>query len=96
VGTVGLAVDDGRAGAANALAAVVVERDRLLAGVRQVLVDHIEHLQEGHVRVEVRGLVTLELAGGGGVLLAPDLELNFHGRKRLVVLSVSVGGAAHL
>ncbi len=39
--------------AADALAAVVIERDRLLAVGDQLLVDHVEHLEERHVGVDV-------------------------------------------
>ena len=49
---VGLAVDHQRAGAADALAAVVVEDDRLLALVDEALVDEVEHLEERHLVVD--------------------------------------------
>jgi hypothetical protein len=48
------AVDHHAAHAADALAAVVVERDRLLAVERSALVEHVEHLEERHVRGDVR------------------------------------------
>jgi hypothetical protein len=48
-----LPVDDHAAGAADALAAVVVERDRLLVGEDQLLVEDVEHLEEGHVLGDV-------------------------------------------
>ena len=43
--------------AADAFAAVVLERDRLFALLDQVFVEHVEHLQERHVRVDVVDLV---------------------------------------
>ena len=52
-GPCGAAVDDDAAGAADALAAVVVERDRLLALRDQALVDDVEHLEERHVGADV-------------------------------------------
>ena len=59
---VGLAVDHHAAGAANPLAAIVVERDRLLPVLDQLLVEHVEHLQKRHVGRDVVELVGLELA----------------------------------
>ena len=46
VRAVGLAVDHERAGAADSLAAVVRERDRLLALRGQLVVHDVEHLEE--------------------------------------------------
>ena len=57
----------------------MVEGDRLLTFGDQPLVDDVEHLQEGHVGVEVRGLVGLHLAWGAGAGLPPDAEGEFHG-----------------
>ena len=54
LGTVGHAVDHETAHAADALAAIVIERDRLLALRDQAFVDHIQHLQKRHVRADVR------------------------------------------
>jgi hypothetical protein len=71
------AVDDHVARAADALAAVVLERHRLLALLDQVLVEDVEHLEERHVLV--RGdLVGLERARGVGARLAPDVQLQSH------------------
>ena len=44
------AVDHAAAHAADAFAAIVVERDRLFALRDQVLVQHVEHFEERHVR----------------------------------------------
>ncbi len=46
LGPVGQTVDHHTAGPADALAAVVIEGDGLLALVRQALVEEVEHLQE--------------------------------------------------
>ena len=54
---VGHAVDDHAALPADALAAVVVEGDRVVALQRQPLVEHVQHLQEGHVLGDVGHLV---------------------------------------
>ena len=71
LGTVGDAVDHLRAGAADPLAAVVVEDDRLFAALDQVLVDFVEHLEKRHVGADVLRLVLLESPLVLGVLLTP-------------------------
>jgi hypothetical protein len=43
------AIHEEAARAADALAAVGVERDGILAGRNQPFVDHVEHLQKRHV-----------------------------------------------
>ena len=75
---VGNAIDDERAGAADAFPAVGVERDRFPAARDELLIDDIEHFQERHVRDDVLGFVDLEAAGRARVLLAPDLEDEIH------------------
>jgi len=72
------AIDDDRAHAADALPAIGVKGDWLLAAGDEVLVDHVEHLQEGHVGGEIAGRVGLEPARGGGVFLPPDFEGQVH------------------
>jgi len=67
-------VDHQRAHAADALAAVVIERDGLLALVGELLVEDVEHLEERRVRGHVRDLVGHELAGGLAIRLAPDMK----------------------
>ena len=62
LGTVRHAVDHHPARAADALAAVVVERDRLLAVEREPLVHDVEHLEERHVGVDAGHVVRLERA----------------------------------
>jgi hypothetical protein len=75
---VGAAVDDEPARAADPLAAVVVERDRLLALLDQALVDDVEHLEKRHLRADVGRLVRDEAALGLRVLLPPDFERDLH------------------
>ena len=79
------AVDDDPALAADPLAAVVVEGDRLLALEDQPLVDDVEHLQERHVGADVAGLVGHEPALGVPVLLPPDVEGQVHRRLGAVL-----------
>jgi hypothetical protein len=69
-----LAVDRAGAGAADALAAVVRERDRLLALLGQAVVHDVEELEERHVRAHAGGGVVHELPGRTSGGLAPDAE----------------------
>ncbi len=48
--------------AADALAAVVVEGDRVLALSHELFVEHVEHLEEGHVLRHLLGVVGHEAA----------------------------------
>ena len=52
-----LAVDHEAARAADPLAAVVLEGDRLLAALGELLVEDVQHLEEGGVLVDVLDLV---------------------------------------
>jgi hypothetical protein len=72
-GAVGLTVDHERAHAADALAAVVIERDGLLARADQVFVHDVEHLEEALIGRDALCLIGLEVAVVGG-LLTPHLE----------------------
>ena len=72
------AVDHHAAGPADPLTAIVVEGDRLLVAPEELLVQEIEHLEEGHVSAHVRELVTPEPSGGGGARLAPDMQREAH------------------
>jgi hypothetical protein len=71
---VGLPVDHHPARAADALAAVVVERDRLVAVQDQALVDDVEHLEERHVGAHAGHVVGLERAEHVRARLPPGLE----------------------
>jgi len=70
--TVRLAVDHEAAGAADALAAVVIEGDRVFLPLDQMLVE--QHLQEGAVLVDTVRLVAFHAAGLVGAGLTPDVE----------------------
>ena len=78
LGAVRLAVDHQAAHAADALATVGVERDRLLALGVELLVEHVEHLEERHVLGDAVELVGVHRALRRGVRLAPDLEGDLH------------------
>jgi hypothetical protein len=71
--TVGGTVDDDATHATDALAAVVVERHRLLALDGEVLVEQVEHLEEGHVFGDALHPVLTILPGCLGV--RPDARL---------------------
>src|SRR5690606_15475277 len=73
-GAVGLAVDHGAAGAADAFTTVAVEGDGLFPFQLEALVQDVEHLEEGDVRVHVAHLVGFEPARRLGILLTPNLE----------------------
>ena len=60
---VGHAVDQETARPADALAAIVVEGDRLFAAADQLFVQDVEHLQERHVGGHPLDLVGDELPG---------------------------------
>jgi hypothetical protein len=74
----GLTVDHHPARPADALAAIVVEGDRLLTLGGETLVECVEHLQEGHVLGDPVDLVDLEPTGTVGALLTPDLQDQVH------------------
>ena len=76
------AVDGERAGAADALAAVVIEVDRLLALDHEALIDDIEHFQKRGFLGNVLGLVGFDLALGLGPGLPPNFECEVHGKSR--------------
>ena len=75
-----LAVDDHRTGAANAFPAIGIEGNRLLALGHQILVDHVQHFQKGHVGRDVGGRVGDQPALALGVLLPPDFQSKIHAR----------------
>ena len=72
------AVDGQRTHAANSFAAIGVERDRLLAVIRQSLVDDVEHFEKRHVFVDVIDLVIDETAFCLLILLTPDAKTELH------------------
>ncbi len=78
LGAVRPAVDDHAAGAADPLAAVVVEGDGGVAAQDQLLVEGVQHLQEGHVGADPADLVGGHRAGRVGARLAPDPEGEVH------------------
>ena len=74
VGAVRVAVDVQGAHAAYTLAAVVVEDERLLALFDELLVENVEHLEEGGVVGYVLHLACVEVTLGLGAVLAPESQ----------------------
>src|SRR5204862_8306326 len=66
------AVNDQGARAADAFAAIGIEGKRFVALRDELLIHHIEHLQERYVADEVRRRVGQEAAGVARVFLPPD------------------------
>jgi hypothetical protein len=73
-GAVRLAVDHQRARTADAFTAVVVERDGFQPLTDELLVEHVEHLQERGLVADAVDAVALEVPGVGLAVLPPDLE----------------------
>src|SRR5579883_2175797 len=71
-------IDHAAAHAANALAAIVVERHRVFAFGDQVLVEHVEHFEKRHVLIDIRDLVPHHAAASLRVRLPPDVENDSH------------------
>ena len=76
VGSVRDAVDHQAAAAADAFAAIRIERDRILALLDQRFVDDVEHLEERHVGMHVVGGVVHEPAGLIGPGLPPHFQIS--------------------
>src|SRR2546426_312733 len=76
--TVRTAVDHHAAHPADPLAAVVVERDRLVLAREQLLVEHVQHLEERHVGTHVRHRIAHEGTRESRPALPPDVECEVH------------------
>src|SRR5581483_5830426 len=64
--------------AADSLAAVVLEMDRLLSFFDELFIEDVEHLQERGVGTDVAHLVALEAAFGSTGSLPPDVKSQIH------------------
>ena len=78
LGTVRHAVHHAAAHAANAFAAIVIERHRLFTLGQQILVQYVEHFQKRHVLADVGRFVPRHAALVAGVLLPPHVEDDSH------------------
>ena len=81
---VGHTVDGERAHTADALAAVVVEMDGLLAFVDEFFIHDIEHLEERSFVRDVLCLVGFDAALGLSIFLPPDLERKIESSHNVV------------
>lgn len=72
-------IDHHVACSADALAAIARKRNRLLAFLSQAVVHDVEHLQEGTLGGDFRGVNFDEFAFIGGGLLLPESEMKIHG-----------------
>lgn len=77
-GTVRDSIDGERAHAADAFAAIVIKRDGFLTFGSEVIVDDIEHLEEGTFAGDIPSLVIDESTLAFAVLLTPDFEMEVH------------------
>jgi hypothetical protein len=73
------AVDQEAARPADTLPAVVLEGNGRQFQLEEILIERVEHLQEGHVRGDVPDLIVDEVAPCICVLLPPDSERQIHG-----------------
>ena len=90
VGTMCASVDVKRAGAADTLTAVMVERhraaalastihrNRIATFTDKLLVENIEHFQERGVLLDSGNMIGFKMAFGLGVLLTPYFQIEFH------------------
>jgi hypothetical protein len=78
-GSVRFAVDDEAAGAANAFTAVMIEDNGDATARRELLIDDIEHLEEGHMLRDVGRAIRFETAFLRRGVLPPDVQCQVHG-----------------
>src|SRR5208282_289764 len=71
----------------NALAAVVIELHRPLLLLDKLLIEHVQHFQERHVRGYTLQAIVDKAALLAPTFLAPNFELNSHRSTRLFVAS---------
>jgi hypothetical protein len=71
-------IDDDAALTANTLAAVRVKCDGLFALSGEVLVEHVQHLKEGHITGNTVQGVLDEAALILGIALTPDSQVDLH------------------
>src|SRR5262249_29647624 len=78
LGTVSYPVNHESAHTADSFTAVVIEGHRLFALRSKLFVEDGEHLQERHMRVHIRMLVSDHLADVVRAFLPPNVESQFH------------------
>jgi hypothetical protein len=71
-------VDHHSARSADSFPAIVIEGDWVFAPLDQAFVDHVEHLEKGHIGGYVISLVLDKPSGTAGILLPPDAQGQIH------------------
>ena len=71
-------VDHKAAGATDAFATIVLERDRILVLVDQILIENIEHLEKRHMVADIVELIGLKAALVVRFLLPPNMQRQLH------------------
>src|SRR5262249_16596119 len=74
LGSVRHTIDHEAAHATDALAAIVVEGDRLFAFGDQTFVEHVEHLEKRHLGIDIGNVVARHTAFFAGLTLSTDVE----------------------
>ena len=78
--TMRAAVDIKGACSADTLAAIVVERNRIYSLTDQLLVENVEHFQEGCIRLYIIDMIGLKVSFCLSVTLTPYLNIEIHTR----------------
>jgi hypothetical protein len=78
IGSVGMPIDVERAHTADTFAAVVVEDNGLLTIAYELLIEDIEHLEEGATLGYILQVVGFERTLYLGAALTPDLNLDIY------------------
>src|SRR6478672_3766206 len=77
-GTMSRAIDHQTTGAADPLSTIVVKGYWHLAPIHQAFVDHIQHLEEGHVRADAGRRILYHATRSARAGLAPDAKGELH------------------
>ncbi len=81
VRTMGAAVHIQGACTADTLAAVVVEGDGFHTLADELVIEDVQHFEEGGVLLHIGDMIGLEVTLGFGVFLAPHFHVIFHNRR---------------
>jgi hypothetical protein len=73
-----LTIDVHGAGTANTLTAIVVEGDGVFSISDQLLIEHIKHFEEAHLRRDVFNAVQFESPRSFAVRLSPNFQIQVH------------------
>ena len=73
-----LAVDHESAHAADAFAAIVIERDGIVALLDEPLIQHVQHFEKRHVLVHTGNFVANHASPVLRIFLPPDVQCQFH------------------